>query len=310
MAQDLLLPGRQVLALAAAMTEATIDEAMALIGSHLVQLRSYSELNEGQLLRDVSRFCAYLEHVSITTLAAVTETTARDYIAMAVEQPSGRFAAPSVSTQHSRRSMIRTLFGAGRSLQLVTSDPARDIALTPRSDSATRPLTDDEELLCRIVAAHTLTEVRRPAAWALGQATATTTEQAQVRRRDIDLDKGRVWISGGRKRADRWGCLTEWGVRAIERALRILPDDPDAGVVYFAQRTAGSGAASVCTAVSNILKDAGFASEPDIQPMSLMAWAGVRVFLETNDIRAVARRLGCVSLDTAANVIGLDWHGE
>jgi hypothetical protein len=39
-------------------------------------------------------------------------------------------------------------------------------------------------------------------------------------------------------------------------------------------------------------------SGSDIQPKSLMAWAGVRTY----------EALGCTSLDTAAQAIGLNWH--
>jgi integrase/recombinase XerC len=157
------------------------------------------------------------------------------------------------------------------------------------------------------MAAHTLTESRRPVAWALGQATATSGEQAGVRVKDIDLDLGRVWLAASARRTGRWGELTEWGIETIARSIRHNAD-PEGGLVYAALRSPASGQASVCRAVHEILGDAGYRADPTVRPGSLPAWAGRKLFEQTGQIELVARRMGLRSLDASALAIGWDWQ--
>ena len=55
---------------------------------------------------------------------------------------------------------------------------------------------------------------------------------------------------------------------------------------------------------------AGIGREPDVRPGSVVAWAGRRIFDETESIEEVARRLGIRSLDRAARFIGWGWAAE
>jgi len=59
-----------------------------------------------------------------------------------------------------------------------------------------------------------------------------------------------------------------------------------------------------------VLARAGLATELDVRPLSVVAWAGRKILDDTGRIDEVARRLGMQSLDRTANLIAFDWVGE
>jgi len=215
--------------------------------------------------------------------------------------------SPSTALVHLRRSALRLLFRALRQEAAAVGDPTLDLKLPPRSQLSSRPLADDEVMLCRGHALWSLGDHRRAAAWALAEATCRSVEIAYIRRRDIDLSERRVWIHGGRTTAPRWGLLTEWGAARVQQRLSSLPADPDTRVVYGGAGTPGIGQVSACVAIVDILTWAGLAAEPDVRPASIVAWAGQRILAERGRIDEVARRLGMASLDRAARFVAFDW---
>ena len=300
--------GRDALATAAAMTDPTVMEAVGLVGTHLGATHNLREQAIARLLAEIGRFALYLEANGVDRLSLVVPHDCRDFIDQAVMTPAGAWAEPSSSTQHVRRSAIRLLYGTARTLQLATADPTLDIKLPPRSGLSTRPLGDDEETLGRIWAQPTLDGTRHAAAWSLGQATATGTEQAATTVADLDLGSGRVWLHGNElKREPRWGHLTEWGIHQLDRRLAAIGTDPTTPVVTAATASRNAGQASTSAAVREVLVHAGLSTDPAVRPGSLPAWAGVVVLDRSGRIDEVAHTLGIRSLDRAAETIGWAW---
>jgi integrase/recombinase XerC len=176
-----------------------------------------------------------------------------------------------------------------------------------KSALLTRPLTDDEVGLCRSCALTSLTQTRQPAAWALAESSARTSELPHITPPDLDVGAGRVWIRGGTRTTARWGALSAWGVVQLERRLRAMRDY-NVPVVYSGRRGGESGQSSSSMAICDTLARAGLGDEPDVRPLSIAAWAGVKIFEQTGQIDDVARRLGMRSLDRAALLIGWDWN--
>jgi integrase/recombinase XerC len=263
-----------------------------------------SEQSERRLVGVICRFLRYLDGAGISSLTEASPVVVRDFV-LARSATTG--AEPSVATSHLRRSAVRLLFRVLRQLSLVEHDPTLDLVLSPRSSLPARPLTDDEIALGRSFSLHSLIETRRPAAWALAEASARTSEIPYVCVRDLDLDVGRVWLAGGIKVESRWAPLTTWGARALERRLETVGTDPDTPLVYEGRGSLESRQASACDAIGETLRRAGLAAEPDVRPVSVTAWAGQKVLDETGRIDAVARALGMRSLDRAASLIGWDW---
>jgi hypothetical protein len=263
-----------------------------------------------QVARTLARFDVFLRQgCGIERLDAVGTEDVERFVQASAARPS---RPPSVATTHLRRSTLRLAFRVGRELGLVDGDPTLDLKLPPRSSLVARPLADDEVALCRSSSLSSLTETRRPAAWALAEATARTSEIPAIRACDVSVASRLVSIHGGAKTEPRFGRLTGWGALQIERRLRTLgaTGDPDVRLVGYGRGSAESRQASSCIAISDVLTGAGLSGEPDVRPASVAAWAGASAFRHGASIDQVARMLGVRSLDAAARIIGFDWRGE
>jgi integrase/recombinase XerC len=266
-----------------------------------------TQQSERRLLEVISRFLRFLDTAGIGSLAEVSPAIVREFV---LARSSETGAEPSVATSHLRRSAVRLLFRVLRQAAVLDSDPTLDLVLPPRSSLPARPLTDEEIALGRSFSLASVSETRRPAAWALAEATARTSEIAAVCFSDVDLDSGRVWLRGGTKVEPRSAPLTAWGIQALERRLDVVETDPGTPLVYEGAGSPESRQASACAAIAETLRRAGLGEEPDVRPVSVTAWAGRQVFEETGEIAVAARALGVRSLDRAAALIGWDWTGS
>jgi integrase len=220
----------------------------------------------------------------------------------------GTGAAPSVATMRLRRSALRLLFRTARELGLIDGDPSLDLALPSRTRESARPLTDGELEACRLVCFHDLSSTRLSVAWALGEATARTSEIPHVTVRDLDLVDRRVWIRGSSKTEPRWGALTDWGANQVARHVRGLGNVEGAtAVAYGGSGNMESRRSFSSQAIRETLQRAGLTGDRYVRPASLTGWAGVGVMRETGRIESVGLALGVRSLDAAARMIGWDW---
>ena len=285
----------------------------SVLGLVLKELKrgGFSDQSVQRMAELMARFTIYVDKGH--RLRSVAEI-AEEHVEGFVFAPGGvgsERRRPSVATMHLRRSALRLYFRTARQLGLCSGDPTLDLVLPARSSLDMRPLTDDEVTLCRSFSVSSLTESRRPAAWGLAEATARTSEIPHIRVRDVDVDKGRVWLWGSTKAAPRGGRLTEWGCKQLARRVeRVKRKGRDALLVYDGAFDDKVAQISSCIAIGDILRTAGFGNEPDVRPHSVVAWAGSRVFSETGRIEAVAKALGARSLDRAASMISWDWREE
>ncbi len=279
----------------------TLERASGEIATAIGMSASLSDQTRPRFVATADRFFSFCGRgFGLRSLDEVTAEIARAFLEAPLQDRE-----PSVATMHLRRAVLKFLFRQARELGLVNHDPCVDLGLPPRSSLAARPLTDDEIALCRSYSLTSLTNTRMPAAWALAEATARTAEIPHVRVRDVDLNKGRVWLHGSPRTIERWGPLTRWGEVQLERRVAAL-GGIDASLVYAANGSAASGQAVACIAVTHTLVRAGLGSEPDIRPISVAAWAGRSLLDETGRIDAVARLLGVRSLDRAARIVAWD----
>lgn len=253
----------------------------------------------------MQRFATFAAATGVAAATAVTPELVESFTTSPTSQTKTR---PSIATMRLRRWAIRLLFSTGRQLNLVVADPTADVELPGRQLTAVRPLTDSEIDACRR-AATSLDRPSRAVAWALGEATARTSEILHVRPRDVDLDRARVWIAGASNTKARWGHLTDWGTLQIRRRLDESSDtNRDVRLAYDGQANAESRAVWSAQAIRSVMRRAGIAADPLVRPASLAGWAGLRVFIETHRIEIAADALGVRSLDTAARMVGWKWQ--
>lgn len=254
-----------------------------------------------RLERSLTGLPRFLAARSVRDICDVGTTDAEAFI----RALSASGITPAIATMHYRRSVLRLLFRFARSSGWASTDPTLDIGLPPRSSLASRPLTSDELAVCRSWSVTTLRETRQPAAWALAESGARTSELPHLVVSDIDLASSRVWLHGSSRVNPRWGHLTGWGEQQLAHRIEALCGEPNRSLVYDGR---GGDAAQVssCVAIASILRRAGLASEPDVRPLSVAAWLGASLHREGAPIEEVARRLGMRSLDRAARLIGWD----
>ena len=255
------------------------------------------------------RFARRCAAAGVADLDAVDVEVCRAFI----DAPTRTGAAPTAATRHFRRTTLRAVFRTGRHLGLFDGDPTLDVDLPPRSGLGARPLTDDEVVLCRTATwTARATDLRRPAAWALAEATASTAEIPQVTVADVDDREGHwtVALPGTRRCEPRTVTLTGWGAKVVERRLAELPDDPDALLAYNGTAAAGTTArhAAGCALVAGVLDRCGLGREPDVRPASVRHWRARTLFDADGTVEDVARLLGLRSLDEAADAVGHDWR--
>lgn len=209
-----------------------------------------------------------------------------------------------------RRTSLRLLFRIARQTDPSVGDPTLDLAMPARPSRVTRPLTDDEVTLCRGASIWSLDDSRRSAAWALAESTCRTGELPYIRVGDLDLDRRRVRLHGGRRQFARWGELSEWGIEHIR--IRASADGADAStpLLYAGNDPREAGRISTSTALLEVLRRAGLADDPSVRPQSITGWAGIQILKRTGRIDRVAASLGLKSLDRAASMIDWSWQDE
>jgi integrase/recombinase XerC len=267
-----------------------------------------------RMVETVRRFARRLEAAGVDSFAEATPAHAGAFID--APRPGGK--SPELATRHARRTALRALYRALRALGLSEGDPTLDHWLPPRGNLAARPLADDEVSLARISAQvlprAALTAVRATA-WALGEATAVSSEITAVRIADLDCptEPRHVLLPGTRRHDPREGRLTAWGQQVLARRVaQLRADGADPGTLLAYGGAAPPGGpkaqASVCNALRDTLQAAGLSAEPDVRPSSLRHWAGRRAYDAGATIQQVALLLGHRSLDETATDIGLDWR--
>ena len=274
---------------------------------------AHSEQTLARMTETARRFAARLQAVGASSFAEVTPLQARGFVTAV----TGSGTAPEVATQHARRTAVRTLYRTLRTLGQAFGDPTLDVTLPARGLLTARPLTDDEVTLCRASAQLTNGPwaSARAVAWALGEATAVSSEITILTVADLDDPHRprRVRLPGTRRHDPRTGTLTAWGARMVaSRAEHLLGTGAGRGALLAYGGAAPPGGAkaqaSICNALRDVLNAAGLSAEPDVRPSSLRHWVGRTTYDNGTPIQDVARLLGHRSLDAAAEDIALTWR--
>ena len=304
------LPLREVLARSAWLTQPSLQESLALVASHLDSL-GFTDLSYRRMNAEIGRYVSELHFRGVRSLNAATPEHARTFVFGPVRDRVRRdeWKDPAPATTALRRTATRTLYMVARHLGLADSDPTLDIKVEPRTGRRARPLSEGEEMLGRVASRMYFTDAWNPSIWALGQASATTSEMGAARVRDVRLNSRNVWLTGSRNREPRWGKLTYWGHDMLAARIEELDNDPDRLLVYDGIGGLDRAASSVGMRMIDILTRAGL-REPSIVPSSLAAWAGRVTFDETSRIECAAKTLGVRSLDAAAEIIGWKWGDD
>ncbi|WP_158580760.1 tyrosine-type recombinase/integrase [Cellulomonas rhizosphaerae] len=291
----------------------SLDDALEQVRAAWLIDDAFSEQTRLRNGETVERFTRRAATQGARSLGDLTPELCRGFLVA----PTSEGRRPELTTQHARRAALRMYFRTLRQLELIDWDPTLDLQLQARSSTAARPLTDDEVTLCRFASrlgSAGAISLQRAVCWALAEATAITSEIAQVRINDVDDCENPRWVrlAGTKRSRERRGELTEWGSHVVSRQIQVLVSAGAPTSTLLTYR--GSGVpgqhvaqAAVCNAIAEILKAVDLAGEPDVRPASVRNWTGRRLFDSGMPIEQVAVRMGARSLDTVAEDIALNW---
>lgn len=289
--------------------EMTVDDFVALVLRRWRDADQRTDQTVTRMGEIVVRFARRLRATGIDTIDRIDTDACAGFI----DAPSHTGDQPANATRHFRRVTLRALFRTGRAIGVLHTDPTLDLALPPRSSLASRPLTDDEVMLCRTAAfPMRAPDLKRPTAWALAEATAATSEIPTIRRRDLrpagDVPEA-VALPGTRRLRPRTVELTDWATTILTRRLAELPEDLDTLLAYNGHAREGTVArhAAACRLIAAVLHTTGLDTEPDIRPVSIRNWRARAAFDASASIEDVATMLGHRRLDEAADAIGHEW---
>lgn len=253
----------------------------------------------------------YATAVHATGADSLDNATA-ELVAAFLRQPTARSQRPSLHTMHLRRTTVRALHRSIADLGGADHDPTRHLQLPPRTNRATRPLSDDELLLLRTTAlSHRGRGLHGAAVVALGETTASTGEIPHIRWAHLDLHHRRIELPGAGRIRPRTGQLTDWGAAVLDRLHTTTAPRPSELIATRAPTTDNHLAqARIVMLVRKLLTASTLGAEADIKPSSLRLWAGDRLRRDGATIDEVARRMGNTSLDATADALDWDWQAE
>lgn len=292
---------------------ATLPQQLNAVRSHWDATAAMSEQTRLRIDEIIGRYSTWLQARGTGSFTLVTPRMAEAFVLAHTREG----APPIVATTQARRTSLRLLYRTLRALGEEVGDPTLDLHLPPKGSKPARPLTDDEVALCRITAQLSLQRgaALRPVHWALGEATAISSEISKIRIRDLDTPRrpATVDLPGTIRHTARTVPLTAWGARVLgahASALLEAGQRPDSLLAYSGDATPGGATAqaSACNTLRVLMDRAGLGTETDVRPASLRHWAARASYDQGAPIHQVAILLGVTSLDTAAENIHLQWR--
>ncbi len=248
--------------------------------------------------------------------AAVLPGICRDFVDSALP---GR-AAPSMSTQRFRLTVVRDAFGVLRQAGVTLSDPTAELRVEWRvGPPVVCPLTPAEAQRLRVAGRARVTDTLRPAVVTVALAGGSHREISEAVVADVEVDQARLRLRGP-SGGERWSALDSTGVATLRTRIaaqrlmwRRLHRAWDPLVVPLAMNRpvleypANSVAPSVSMNLSRALQKAGV-TRAVVRPRSVREYAANRTYALTDRVEDVAQLLGLASLDTAAGFLDEDWQ--
>lgn len=256
---------------------------------------------------DVPSMFRFFEGLGIEEWGEVDVDAAEAWYWAAVERDD-EFDKPADSTARGHQWIARLVFTVVAELG-AHIDPASVVGAKVQQGppaSTARPLRGDELARVHAFADAGLLPTMKTMSVAVSLASASAPEAAATRIEHIDLNAGTITFTGP---AARTVPLEGWPAKVIDRYLAAHPELGPEDLLCVRSTTAPARRArSVLNQLCKVLRNAGFADNPDISGRSLRLTAARAVFDRTNSIEATAQLLGSPSLDNTAAAIGWDWR--
>ena len=277
------------------------------VGEILMLLEERYGSNRGtaqKLAAEAKRLFRYLHSVEIARWEDVTAEVVLSWCWSSRKTKSGEYRRPEQSTARNRQWAASVVLEAAEALGLV-ADGRRQAGMRiarPCDYVSSRPLTDEEAERVRVFADRGLLYSQRAVIVALALAGGTATEIGEVRKKDIDLDHGMVWIGV------RQNPLCGWGRQVIQGFFRIRPDlQEDDLAAARGDLAPVRRAHAISVALGQVISDAGLRDAPGVSARSVRLYRARRI-LRSLGLECATWFLGLETLTTAADALEYDWR--
>ncbi len=254
--------------------------------------------------QEAARLLKYLASVALIWDCVVSETVA-NWCGTARPDSKGAYRQVAPNTASNRAWVARSVLEAAQALG-AGIDAASLLGEMPKreaSESAMRPLTENESRLVRGSAKGGMITTDLPLLVALSSAGATASEIATVTAADIDPVRGFVRLPGAKGIRARINPLDDWGQREARFQLRnrsnvaaTLPLCVTAGLPLERAKH------SVTVRLRKVLEAAGISHRPGVVPRSIRHTTAHRI-AHAHGIIAATAFLGVDSVDDIIAVL-------
>ena len=280
-----------------------IDSFCDYVCTFIVNSHDGERSTRREAVRQIMRFRKWCKQNGVTDITMVKQEEIEAFVHWPVMM-GGRARRPGWSTMRNRRTYLRRAYKAARDLGYEIIDPTIDVVVVfDRTVEANLCTEDDIEWLREGTPVQLFSNT-----WvsviALAEAGATNSEVRNVRASDVGLDEGVVRLAGNARVDERINPLTEWGAMVLrERLADLGPDD----FVVTNGDDRQCSEATVSQMFKHIANYANLGSR-GLNINSVRGWRAKALYDETGRIQDAALFLGSRSLDSTAQLIGLEWR--
>lgn len=278
-----------------------LDAVRNIVRNHIVG-DIYRHSTKVRLLGLVEQFWIWCNDAEISDLLSIDRGHVEAFLHIPVRR-GRKFSAPRSKTIDNRLWAVERIYESLRYFGYKIPDPTQDIHVAHDRKIASLYCTDDEIEMLREAVPSILFDDSYAVILALAEVGATNGEIRGLRASDIDLDRGLVRLPGGSRNDSRTNELTPWG-RVILEQSSANRDTPGLVVNSFGQPVSEQTISQrfrELVAVANIRRHG-------VNVNSVRAWRARKFYDTSGQVQVAALFLGYRSLDTTAEMIGLNWR--
>lgn len=249
------------------------------------------------------RFAKWCDRVDINDIADVRREDVESFLNLPTPK-SGRPERPSWSTRRNRLGSVRRAFKIARQLGYSLADPTLDIRVLGHRNQPADICDLTEIAALRDGAPTAIYDAVLSALLALAESGATNGEMTGLTCADVDLLQRVVHLPGGARADARINPLTEWGVAALSERIRLAHD----GLLLTNVFGGRCSDASISQMFAGLVDFAAIPKKRRISINSVRAWRALEIYGQSGRIEDAAMFLGSRSLDSTAEIIGLNWR--
>ncbi|NDD71634.1 MAG: hypothetical protein EBZ52_00490 [Actinobacteria bacterium] len=280
-----------------------LDVVREIVRNHLTG-DIYRRSTEVSLFGLIEQFWSWCNDAEIKDVLSIEREHVEAFLHTPVKRGE-KFSAPKPKTIDNRLWAVERVYEALRYFGYKIPDPTQDILVALDRRIVSAYCTDDEVASLREAVPSVLFDDSYAVILALAEVGATNSEMRELKTNDLDIERGLVRLPGGSRNDSRINELTSWGREALKTCL------PNHNAKWLVVNTLSQTVSeqTISQRFRELVANAKL-SRRGVNINSVRAWRARQIYETSGRIQDAARFLGYRSLDTAVEMIGLDWRTE